>query len=131
MGHQKAPDFPRNQVLFFTFWAIISMGQNLGQGMTQTVTHTPIGRNGADSMGRLFRGSHPLSSTRKIVRNTTLRWRCGMPVRIWPRCGSFSKGRRKRHGKSRLGGPKGRTGSCQRERFICSISYCSHYPNIW
>ena len=30
------------------------MGQNLGRCKTQTATHTPIGRNGADSMGRRF-----------------------------------------------------------------------------
>lgn len=32
MGHQKAPDFPRNQVLFFTFWAIIQYGSKSGSG---------------------------------------------------------------------------------------------------
>ena len=53
--HQKAPDFKRNQVLFVTFLPIISMGQNLGQGATQTVTHTPIGHNGADSILRMAR----------------------------------------------------------------------------
>ena len=50
--HQKAPNFARNWVLFITFLAIIS----LGQGKTQTVTQTAIGRNGADSIGRLFMG---------------------------------------------------------------------------
>ena len=73
------------------------MSQNLWQFKTQTVTHTLIGHNGADRTGRLFRGPHPLSS----VRNTTLRWRCGMPVRIWCRCGSFSEGKQKRYGRRR------------------------------
>ena len=41
-------------MLFITFLAIISLGHNLGQGKTQTVTQTPIGRNGADSTGRVF-----------------------------------------------------------------------------
>ena len=60
------------------------MGQNLGQRKTQTVTHTPIGHNGEDSMGRLFMGTHPVSS----VRNTTLCWRCGTPDRIGPTAGA-------------------------------------------
>ena len=51
------------------------MGQNLGQRKTQTVTHTPIGHNGAGSTGRLSMGTRPLSS----VRNATLCWRCRMP----------------------------------------------------
>ena len=33
------------------------MDQNLGQRKTQTVTHTPIGYNGADSMGEIFHGN--------------------------------------------------------------------------
>ncbi len=56
--HQKAPDFARNQVLFITFLVIIGLGQNLGQGATQTVTHTPKGHNGADSIGRLTMGGY-------------------------------------------------------------------------
>lgn len=73
------------------------MGQNLGQRSTQTVTHTPIGHNGADRMGRRFMGTHPLSS----VRNTTLCWRGGIPDRILSRCGSFSESRRKRRGRNK------------------------------
>ena len=56
----------------------------------------PIGRNGTDSTGRLFMGPYPVL----LVKNTSLRWRCRMPVRIWPRCGSFLNGRRKRCGRS-------------------------------
>ena len=88
------------------------MGQNLGRRKTQTATHTPIGHNGADSMGRLFTGSHPVSS----VRNTTLCWRCGMTDKIWPRCGSFSEGRRKRRGRSRSC-VRSRRGKCWRKVF--------------
>ena len=50
------------------------MGQNQVQRKTQTVTHTPIGHNGADSMGRL-----------------TLRWKLRILSRIWPRYRNFSE----------------------------------------
>ena len=63
------------------------MGQNLVQRKTQTVTHMPIGHYGADSMGRLFTGSHPVSS----VRNTMLCWRCGYLSGSGPAAGVSKK----------------------------------------
>ena len=43
-------------------------------------------------------GFHPLSS----ARNTTPRWRCGTPVRICPRCGSFLEGTVKKNAQKGL-----------------------------
>ena len=63
------------------------MGQNLGKFKTQTVTHTPIGYNGADRTRRLFMGTHPVSS----VRNTMLRWRCGYLSGFGPAAGVSKK----------------------------------------
>ena len=50
----------------------------LGQGSTQAAIQTPKGHNEVESTGRLFRGAHPVLS----VKNTTLRWKHGLPVRI-------------------------------------------------
>ena len=70
------------------------MGQNLGQRKTHTATQTAIGHNGADRTGRLFMGSHPVSS----VRNIMLCWRCGYLSGSGPAAGVSKKADRKEVG---------------------------------